>query len=279
VIILAESDRYDARPAEPNGTGVLLLAGSSGRIEIERAELLAGHGARVRATRWFGGEGQRPAPHEVPIELFAEQIDALREECGRVVVFGTSFGAEAALLTASLCPVDAVIAVAPTSVVWAGAHDGDWSSHWTHSGEPVPFTPFDPDWTPDADPPAFRGLYASSLARFAERASAARIAVERIEGEVLLIVGGDDQVWPSEAFAREIVAARAAAGRRTTVVGHPDAGHRLLLPGEEAASGGVRMARGGSVAADAALGRRAWPDIRRVVGARPAPSHETQEIT
>ena len=277
--MLAETDRHDARPAEPNGTGVLLLAGSSGRIETERAELLAAQGARVRAMRWFGGAGQRPAPHEVPIELFVEQVEMLREECDRVVVFGTSFGAEAALLTATVCPVDAAVAGAPTSVVWAGAHDGHWSSHWTHAGEPVPFTPFDPDWTPDADPPAFRGLYASSLSRFPERATAARIAVERIEGDVLLIVGGDDQVWPSDVFAREIVAGRTASGRGTIVVGHPDAGHRLLLPGEEAASGGLRMARGGSAAADAELGRRAWSEIRRLLGAPDHPPRETQGIT
>lgn len=264
--MLAEADRFDAHPTTPSGTGVLLLAGSSGRIETERAGLLAAHGARVLAMRWFGGEGQRPVPHEVPVELFVEHLEELRQECDRVVVFGTSFGAEAALLTATVSPVDGVIAVAPTSVVWAGAHEGAWSSHWTLAGEPVPFTPFDPDWLPDADPPAYRGLYASSLTRFAERATVARIAVERIEGEVLLIVGGDDQVWPSDAFAKAIVAARRSAGLVTTVIGHPDAGHRLLLPGEEAASGGVRMARGGSAAADAELGRRAWPEILRVIG-------------
>lgn len=218
--------------------------------------------------RWFGGEGQRPAPHEVPIELFIEQIEQLRRECDRVVVFGTSFGAEAALLTATVCPVDAVTAVAPTSVVWAGAHDGDWSSHWTRGGKPVPFTPFDPDWVPDADPPAFRELYASSIERSPERAADARIAVERIEGEVLLIVGGDDQVWPADAFTHEIVAAREPAGLVTTVVSHPDAGHRLLLPGEQPADGGVRMARGGSARADAELGARAWPEIGRVLGLR-----------
>lgn len=266
--MLAEGDRFDAHPPEPTGTGVLLLAGSSGRVETERAEVLAMHGARVRAMRWFAGEGQRPTPHEVPIELFVEQVQRLRQECDRVVMFGTSFGAEAALVTATVCPLDAVIAVAPTSVVWAGAHDGGWSSHWTRGGAVVPFVPFDPEWVPDADPPAYRGLYAASLERFAEQASAARIPVERIEGELLLIVGGDDEVWPSDAFARSIVAMREPAGLVTTVVSHPDAGHRLLLPGEEAASGGLRMARGGSMRTDAELGERAWPEIGRILELR-----------
>lgn len=268
--VLAEADRVDAHPTEPNCTGVLLLAGSSGRVEIGRAELLASRGARARAMRWFGGESQRPAPHEVPLELFIEQVSLLRRDRDRVVVFGTSFGAEAALTVATLCAVDAVIAVAPTSVVWAGAHDGAWSSHWTLAGDPLPFTPFDLDWAPDADPPAFRGLYVSSVARFAERAAAARIPVEKITGDVLLIAGGDDQVWPSAYFAQQIVAAREQAGLHTTLISHPDAGHRLLLPGEQPATGGVPMARGGTSTADAALGERAWPEIIRVLDPRSA---------
>ena len=264
------ADRFDAHPAEPNGTGVLLLAGSSGRVEIGRARLLAAEGARVRTMRWFGGEGQRPAPHEVPLELFIEQITLLRGSCDRVVIFGTSFGAEAALTVAPLCPVDAVIAVAPTAVVWAGAHDGAWSSHWTLAGDPLPYTPFDHDWTPDADPPAFRSLYSSSMQRFPESAAAARIPVEKITGDVLLIAGGDDQVWPSTCFAQQIISARERTGLRSTLVSHPDAGHRLLLPGEQPAAGGTRMARGGTPKADAELGERAWPEILRILDRRSA---------
>ncbi|MVQ42775.1 alpha/beta fold hydrolase [Microbacterium sp. MAH-37] len=262
---MAPQDRHDAFSANPTGTAVLLVAGSSGRIEVERAELLAAHGARVRAIRWFGGEGQRPAPHEVPIELFAEQIDQLRTEADRVVIFGTSFGAEAALTTASLISVDGVIAVAPSSVVWAGAADGAWSSHWTHRGAPLPCVGFDQDWAPGSDPPSFRSLYASSLLRFSEDAAAARIRVEDIAGDVLLIAGGDDQVWPSVDFARSIERDRTDAGMSTTVVTHPDAGHRLLLPGETPAAGGVRMARGGTAEADAALGTTAWPAVLRTL--------------
>ncbi|WP_193598908.1 hypothetical protein [Microbacterium sp. YJN-G] len=146
------ADHFDVVPSESNGTAVLLLAGSSGRIESARAELLATTGARVRAMRWFGGAGQRPSPHEVPIELFAEQIEVLRREADRIVLFGTSFGAEAVLVTASRYAVDGVIAVAPSSVVWAGADAGSWSSHWTHGGEALPYVAFDPSWVPDSDP-------------------------------------------------------------------------------------------------------------------------------
>ncbi|WP_353115506.1 acyl-CoA thioester hydrolase/BAAT C-terminal domain-containing protein [Microbacterium sp.] len=263
---VAGRDRHEAIPPVPNGTALLLLAGSSGRVESARADLLAAHGVRVRAIRWFGGAGQRPAPHEVPLELFARQLDGLRREADRVVVLGTSFGSEAALLSAALFPVDGVIAVAPSSVTWSGFDGRSWSSHWTVSGSPVPAVPFAPDWEPRADPPAFRSLYEESLRRFPAEAERARIPVERIRGEVLLVAGGDDLVWPSSLFAARIAEARTAHGLTTTVVEHPDAGHRLLLPGEEPATGGVSMARGGTPAADAALGEAAWPEVRRMLG-------------
>ncbi|HWU29870.1 MAG TPA: alpha/beta fold hydrolase [Microbacterium sp.] len=263
--MLASEDRFDAVPAEPNGTAVLLLAGSSGRVERERAELLSTTGARVRAIRWFGGADQRPSPHEVPLELFAGQIGELRRDADRVVLFGTSFGAEAVLTTAAHATVDGVIAVAPSSVVWAGAHDGAWSSHWTLGSRPLPFVAFDVSWTPQSDPPAFVSLYEASLRLDAAETDAARIPVEKIAGEVLLIAGGDDQVWPSVRFATEIEAVRTDHDLPTTIVTHPGAGHRLLLPGEPPAAGGVRMLRGGTPEADAELGARAWPEIRRLL--------------
>ena len=88
--------------------------------------------------------------------------------------------------------------------------------------------------------------------------------MEHIRGEVLVIAGGDDRVWPSTRFAREIGRARDARGLATTVITHQDAGHRLQLPGEHPVAGGVTMQRGGSSLADAELGERAWPQIVRI---------------
>ena len=111
-------------------------------------------------------------------------------------------------------------------------------------------------------PPAFVGLYDRSLETSPELADAAAIPVERITGEVVVVAGGDDQVWNSVRYAAEIERRRRAHGLETTVVIHPDAGHRAVLPGEPASQGGMAMARGGSPAADAALGALAWPAIR-----------------
>ncbi|MEV7798916.1 acyl-CoA thioester hydrolase/BAAT C-terminal domain-containing protein [Microbacterium foliorum] len=266
---IASDDMYDAIPERPCGTAVLLLAGSSGRLESARADLLSRRGARVRTIRWFGGIGQRPAPHEVPIELFIDQIELLQRDHDRVAIFGTSFGAEAALVTSTTAEVDATIAVSPSSVVWSGLAEGRWSSHWTLGGSPLPSVEFDPAWTPTTDPPEYLSLYSSSLNLDPELTEAATIPVERISGDLLLIAGGDDRVWPSAAFVNAIAERRQAHGRPTTVVQHPDAGHRLLLPGESPSAGGVHMARGGTPSADAALGVQAWPEIARILDLDP----------
>ena len=68
--------------------------------------------------------------------------------------------------------------------------------------------------------------------------------MERIR-EVLLVAGGDDKVWPAVEFAEQIVASRGAL-RDRSVVTLAEAGHRVVLPGEQPKTAGQRMARGGS---------------------------------
>lgn len=129
--------------------------------------------------------------------------------------------------------------------------------------------PYDDGWEPPAQPgpPAYVGHYEQCLERFADRVPAARIPVERIAGEVLLAAGEDDQVWPACDFAEAVASRREAAGLASTVVRHPAAGHRVLLPGERPAPEGQAMARGGTDAADAELGAQLWPHLLRVLGA------------
>ncbi len=263
---LTHPDGLLVHPKDPCGTGVLVLAGSSGRVDEERARLFAAHGATALAIRWFGGDGQQPGPFEVPLETFVDALDRLAPQCDRLAICGLSFGAEAALLTAAHdSRVAATIAFAPTSVVWAGVDTGTpparQTSHWTLTGSVVPFVPLVDDWSPDQDPPAFADLYRASLRAFPGRAAEAAIPVERIDGPVVLVAGGDDLVWPSEQFAHDCAARRAAQGLETTLVTHPRAGHRVRLPGEPPAATGARLARGGTPGADAECGARAWPHI------------------
>jgi dienelactone hydrolase len=258
-----------AEPENGTGVGVLVLAGSSGRIDTDRARLLARHGATAMALRWFSGEGQPPGICEAPLETFTVALDRLARTNDRLGVVGVSKGAEAALLVAAHdTRVDVVAAFAPSHVAWANLGPGldgrsrPYRSSWTLGGVPVPFVPYDDDWRATAEPPAFRGLYHASLARYPEAIAAATIPVERIRGDVIAVAGEDDQVWPSAGFARAIADRRSAHGRSTTVLTHPDAGHRTVLPGESVVSGGTAMTRGGTPQADAELGLMAWRALR-----------------
>jgi pimeloyl-ACP methyl ester carboxylesterase len=253
-------------PDHPTGVGALVLAGSSGRVDSERAEVLAAEGVLAESVRWFGGVGQHDAPWEVALELFLDRVDVLASECDRTIVVGTSFGAEAALLTGALHPrVNDVVAFAASDVVWAARHpDGHLTSHWTHDGAPLPFVPFDEDWTAATDLPAYLGLYESSRHHFADRLTAAAIPVEKIQN-VVLVAGGDDQVWPSVTMTQAIERRRHAHHLDTVVVVDPDAGHRTILPGEPVVTGGLRMRRGGTEEADRRLGTAAWAQISAIL--------------
>jgi uncharacterized protein len=253
-------------PEAPTGVGALVLAGSSGRVDSPRAELLARHGVIAESIRWFGGPNQHDGPWEIPLELFLGRVVDLAQDCERVLVLGTSFGAEAALLTGSHSPhVNTVVAFAPSDVVWAGVRpDGAQTSHWSLDGMPLPYVPFDEDWESEDDIPAYVGLYASSRKRFRERVAEAAIAVEDIK-DVVLVAGGDDHVWPALAMCDAISARRTQHGLTTTIVSEPAAGHRTILPGEPIVSGGTRIRRGGTESADRSLGTAAWAQINALL--------------
>jgi len=270
VIELSDAEGVRWLPDEPSGVGALVLAGSSGRVDSARAELLARHGVTAESIRWFGGTGQHDGPWEIPLELFLGRVEELAQRCDRVVVMGTSFGAEAALLTGVHSPhVATVVAFAPSDVVWAGVRgDGSTTSHWSLGGEPLPYVPFDESWRPEDDVPAFVGLYEASRHRFATRLASAAIPVERIE-HVLLVAGGDDRVWPALTMAEAIRVRRAEHGLDTALVTDRDAGHRTVLPGEPVVAGGQRMQRGGNEAADQRLGEVAWEQFVRLLATTP----------
>lgn len=265
--VSSPGDGVLAAPVGGSPVGVLVLAGSSGRVETDRCRLLAQAGMTALSFRWFGGPGQPPGICEIPLETFTAAVDLLvAEGAERIGVMGGSKGAEAALLLAVRDPrIDAVVAVSPTSVVWANVGpgaDGVTSprrSSWTWRGEPVPFVPYDEDWTPVGDEAvAYRTYYEQSRRTFPEAAGAAGIPIERSAAELLLIAGGDDQMWPSLTFAQEL-----AQRRPAELVSSAAAGHRLRLPGEGPAA---PSRHGGNDEADAALGAEAWPAVVRVLG-------------
>lgn len=265
-----------AAPVRGSGAGVLVLSGSSGRIEDERCRILARAGLTALSVRWFGGPGQPPGICEVPLETFESATELLRSRgARRIGVLGASKGAEAALHLSVLDPgIDAVVALSPTSLTWANVGPGrdgrtrPYRSSWTWRGEAMPFVPYDDSWTPtgaEGAPVAVLGWYERSRRTFADRVGAAAIPVERSAADLLLVGGGDDAMWPSLRSAEELAARRRAAGRPVRVISRADGGHRPRLPGEGPAPVSDRFLYGGSPVADAALGAAAWPYVLDVL--------------
>jgi hypothetical protein len=257
---------------EGRTVGVLVLSGSSGRVDIARARVLASCGALAVALRWFGGDGQPPGICEVPLETFTAGVDWLTDHgATHVGIVGVSKAAEAALLVACLdARVRAVVAISPSSVSWANVGPGrdgrayPYRSSWTWRGDPLPFVPYLESWRPAAsEPVAYRTLYEESLLAFPAACAAATIPVERAEADVVLVAGADDALWPSDAFAEELASRRRRSGRQVCLVADPQAGHRPFFPGESALAPSESIAHGGSVAADERLGRAAWPHVLR----------------
>jgi hypothetical protein len=128
--------------------------------------------------------------------------------------------------------------------------------------------PYDDAVQPVGSPPEYRGVYEQSLLTHPDAVPGARIPVEELAAEVVLVAGGDDRMWPSVRFAEEIARTREQAGRLTHLMTHPGAGHRCRLPGEARLPPSTLNAHGGTPDADAALGRLAWPVIAGVLGLR-----------
>jgi pimeloyl-ACP methyl ester carboxylesterase len=254
-------------PQRGTGTGVVVLGGSSGSVDVTRAGLFAEAGAIALALRWFGGDGQVPLICEVPLETFKGATDMLvKAGCDTVALVGTSRGAEAAMLVAIDDPrIDTVVAISPTSVVWEGT-GLPLRSSWTRNGIPLHFVRYDVSHFPARSdgPVSYRQYHERSLERFADDVPAATIAIEKAHARVVLVAGGDDALWPSDVFARSLAERLEAVGKQPLLITHPRAGHRVLLPGETTPPSAVN-AYGGNDAADRALGVAAWNAISELL--------------
>jgi hypothetical protein len=130
------------------------------------------------------------------------------------------------------------------------------ASKWTRDGQPLPFVPYvdATTWTGPRFETA-RAIHEASFDLYAADVPGAIIPVEQIDGDVLVSAGGDDTVWQAMTFADQIEQRRDAAGKRTLVVKDAEAGHRVILPGENPPPPRADLPRGGSVEADSRHGQ------------------------
>lgn len=105
---------------------------------------------------------------------------------------------------------------------------------------------------------ALRPAHENGRAENPGKEAAARIPVENYSGPLLLVAGEADRQWNSARMARNIVAARKAAGLDTEALFYPEAGHDL--------AGGSTELRddprgGGDPQANAAARADSWPRV------------------
>ena len=264
-------------PVTPARAPAILAIGGSegGNSATDVAAQLAAHGFATLSVAYFGVEGLPSAIDGIPLEYFDRAIAFLRAQpsvdSSRVGLFGTSKGAEAALLVAAQNPgVRAVVAYAASSVAWSCICTSAERSSWTRAGNPVPSVP------PGRDPahPAVQGQPQRPSVHYRYRlrdtAAVAKAAtpVERIRGPVLLVAGDSDQLWPSGEMMEQLRARLAFADRPPgdILLVYPGAGHLIgksYLPAGSTRIAAGRLETGGSPRANAAAQADAWPRALR----------------
>ncbi|MDM8101806.1 MULTISPECIES: acyl-CoA thioester hydrolase/BAAT C-terminal domain-containing protein [Oceanobacillus] len=157
----------------------------------------------------------------------------------KIGMVGTSKGGELALLSASIFPaIKAVAGYAPSSVVYPGiSQNNSSSSSWKYKGEELPYAK---GKAPEKVGSVYREKYIKRRAYhfsglvfpFDGRTNECRNQ-ENINGPVLLISGGDDQLWPPDIMSDRVIE---RLGRKNHPyyyehVTYPGAGHYFVAPG------------------------------------------------
>ena len=222
---------------------VIVLGGSEGGKSwsdcTEFIEELVDQGCCVLSLAYFGTDDLPTQLRCIPLEYFSNAFDWLATQKELVIpndyaVIGGSRGAELALLLGSRHPeIKAVVAIAPSSVVFAGPPTGKLDamqgqhSAWSFNGRELAFLPALYSWT------TLRGLITGRQTRMIEtalrnsrRVEDAVIPVQRIQGPILLVSFTRDEVWPSTLMSEQIMEHLRGSGYRFSYEhASYDAGH------------------------------------------------------
>jgi len=219
-----------------------VLAGSGGGLPDTQAALLASRGHPALAQGIFAYKDLPPKLRDIPLESFRSGAQWLERRTGfhRVAILGISRGSEAAGLAASYFPKDFAAAVVyvpshlSNGAIDSSIHNG--GAAWTYEGRPLPADQGETD-SNNADeavhsttPPGFIAT-PYYLKTWSDPTIAEKIGIpfERMQGPVLAIGAGADQMWPSFIGAEQIQRRLAIHGKadRAEVHVYAGAGHMI----------------------------------------------------
>lgn len=198
------------------------------------------------AVAYYDYYGNYGLPNElvnIPIENFASCINWLRgrrEVNGDSIgIIGISKGGELALLLGSMFPEDLKTAVAFNGSMYMlqGIRIGsdEKLASWSYNGKPFGFLSYPDSYqsSMDFDKSKLHEIHTWTIqnATDAEKEHA-RIPVERIQGNLLLITGDKDETGPTSDMSAEIVQIiqRNSSHCNVTHLRYPEAGHGFHIP-------------------------------------------------
>lgn len=221
---------------------IIVLGGSEGGLREGNAALLASYGFNTLALAYFGIEDLPNELVEIPLDYIEKAIDWLKGntkvDFTRLGILGTSKGGELALLSASMfSSIKAVVGYVPSGVIFPGISKSVVESSWKYKNESLPFAYGTVPSEVELDlyhareqgkPISWRKVYQS----WAEGEKMAEIPVENIQGSVLLISGGDDQLWPADLLCERVINRLKDHKHPYTYehINFPRAGHSFGIP-------------------------------------------------
>lgn len=225
---------------------IIVLGGSEGGLRESNAALLASYGFNTLTLAYFGMEDLPKELINIPLDYIEKAIGWLSDnpnvDASKIGIFGTSKGGELALLSASMFPsIKAVVGYAPSGVVYPGIGESALGvSSWKFKGESFPFAYGEvpkevirefKETIDKEEPISWRKTYQY----WAEGANQnqAEIPVEAIQGPILLISGGDDQLWPADLLSEKVITRLKEHNHPYFYehINYPKAGHAFVAPG------------------------------------------------
>ncbi|MEG0472889.1 MAG: acyl-CoA thioesterase/bile acid-CoA:amino acid N-acyltransferase family protein [Solibacillus sp.] len=223
---------------------IIVLGGSEGGLRESNAALLASHGFNTFALAYFGIEDLPRELVNISLDYIEKAIEWLNDhpnvDSTKLGIFGTSKGGELALLCASVFPViKAVVGYVPSGVVYPGIGQAALgASSWQFKGESFPFAygHIPEEVTRKVNEAKHTGQpisWRETYQYWAKGEKQAEIAVENIQGPILLFSGGDDQLWPADLLSEKVITQLREHSHPYFYehINYPNAGHSFGAPG------------------------------------------------
>ena len=208
------------RPTENRypGKAMIMLGSEDGQYALTRymAEIFVREGMTVLALAVCGVEGLPQKFEELPLEMVEKAADRLgRLGIRKIILWGYSLGATAALSAAALCPekISGVVAINGTDFLPQSMSAAPFSFHkkscFGWKGEPLPYEPLKCGPLQIAgdclreQSYVLRSCFAGTTEHL--KNENAFIPAERITCPVLLLTAHEDQMWPAEAYAKRLI--------------------------------------------------------------------------